>query len=160
MRAGQQYGMQPPQQQGKDNIAYNVEHVFKDENGREVGTNHDKVFFISIVFRCERCPWILMAKQYGWNVFPAAAVVNRFVGFGADFQFHLATVFSGWWRWSYRAEHGGSRRDSQGCGEASVSTQTSLCNGRLAIVQYTYLNVRWAGGKLFLVPKIHNSHLH
>ena len=92
MRAGQQYGMQPPQQQGKDNIAYNVEHVFKDENGREVGTNHDKVFFISIVFRCERCPWILMAKQYGWSVFPAAAVVNRFVGFGADFQFHLATV--------------------------------------------------------------------
>ena len=44
MRAGQQYGMQPPQQQGKDNIAYNVEHVFKDENGREVGTDHDKVF--------------------------------------------------------------------------------------------------------------------
>ena len=37
MRAGQQYGMQPPQQQGKDNIAYNVEHVFKDENEREVG---------------------------------------------------------------------------------------------------------------------------
>ena len=36
MRAGQQYGMQPQQQQGKDNIAYNVEHVFKDENGREV----------------------------------------------------------------------------------------------------------------------------
>ena len=93
MRAGQQYGMQPPQQQGKDNIAYNVEHVFKDENGREVGTNHDKVFFISIVFRCERCPWILMAKQYGWNVFPVAAVVNRFVGFGADFQFHLAIMF-------------------------------------------------------------------
>ena len=36
MRAGQQYGMQAQQQPGKDNIAYNVEHVFKDENGREV----------------------------------------------------------------------------------------------------------------------------
>merc|ERR1719447_151125 len=33
---GPQYGMQAQQQPGKDNIAYNVEHVFKDENGREV----------------------------------------------------------------------------------------------------------------------------
>ena len=56
MQAGKQYGMQPPQQQGKDN---------KDENGSEVGTNKEMVLFnqLFIVFRCKRCLGIWMAGQ-------------------------------------------------------------------------------------------------
>ena len=82
MRPGQQYGMQQQQQQqGKDNIAYNVEHVFKDENGREVRKllSQMSVQFSAkkSLFRCERCRWKLRVRRFGWSVSQVELGIDR-----------------------------------------------------------------------------------
>ena len=113
MRAGQQYGMQPQPQQGKDNIAYNVEHVFKDENGREVRIVKKCSFSLQRIAQVRKMPVEIEGETIWVECVPGGAG-DRQVG-----QFFLVGVFiasrwfsncdsAGWWRWGDCLEHGGS----------------------------------------------------
>ena len=112
MRAGQQYGMQPQPQQGKDNIAYNVEHVFKDENGREVRIVKKCYFSLQRIAQVRKMPVEIEGETIWVECVPGGAG-DRQVG-----QFFLVAVFlhligfqtvicAGWWRWGDCLEYGG-----------------------------------------------------
>ena len=86
MRAGQQYGMQPQPQQGKDNIAYNVEHVFKDENGREVRIVKKCSFSLQRIAQVRKMPVEIEGETIWVECVPGGAG-DRQVG-----QFFLVAV--------------------------------------------------------------------